>query len=93
MCLAASLCCWRALTCRCQLLAVCNLSTHFQSNSCLLAFTQTLQDVSGGKPVLLEGVDLPLWGLEVDVEEGKREFASFNATNKTGDQVRQLSAT
>ncbi|WIA41436.1 hypothetical protein OEZ86_005016 [Tetradesmus obliquus] len=45
------------------------------------------QDVSGGKPVLLEGVDLPLWGLEVDVEEGKREFASFNATNKTGDQA------
>ncbi|WIA21141.1 hypothetical protein OEZ85_005452 [Tetradesmus obliquus] len=45
------------------------------------------QDVSGGKPVLLEGVDLPLWGLEVDVEEGKREFASFNASNKTGDQA------
>ncbi|KAF8054880.1 ARSA1 [Scenedesmus sp. PABB004] len=45
------------------------------------------QDVSGGKPVLLEGVDLPLWGLEVDVEEGKAEFASFNATNNTSDQA------
>jgi hypothetical protein len=48
-----------------------------------------MQDVSGGKPVLLEGVDLPLWGLEVDVEEGKREFASFNASNDTSDQVRK----
>lgn len=45
------------------------------------------QDVSGGKPVLLQGVDLPLWGLEVDVEEGKREFASFNSSNNTGGQV------
>jgi hypothetical protein len=43
--------------------------------------------VSGGKPVLLEGVDLPLWGLEVDVEEGKREFAAFSAKNNTADQV------
>jgi hypothetical protein len=56
----------------------------------VLSNREPLQDVSGGKPVLLEGVDLPLWGLEVDVEEGKREFASFNATNKTGDQVRCL---
>jgi arsenite-transporting ATPase len=47
-----------------------------------------LQDVSGGKPVLLEGVDLPLWGLEVDVEEGRREFAEFSAKNNTADQVR-----
>lgn len=46
------------------------------------------QDVSGGKPVLLEGVDLPLWGLEVDVEEGRREFAEFSAKNNTADQVR-----
>jgi hypothetical protein len=49
-----------------------------------------LQDVSGGKPVLLEGVDLPLWGLEVDVEEGKREFAEFSAKNNTADQVGRL---
>ncbi|KXZ50739.1 hypothetical protein GPECTOR_15g424 [Gonium pectorale] len=32
------------------------------------------QDVSGGKPVLLQGTDLPLWGLEIDPEEAKREF-------------------
>jgi len=37
--------------------------------------------------VLLEGVDLPLWGLEVDVEEGRREFAEFSAKNNTADQV------
>jgi hypothetical protein len=54
----------------------------------LPAETKTLQDVSGGKPVMLEGVDLPLWGLEVDVEEGRREFAEFSAKNNTADQVR-----
>lgn len=27
------------------------------------------QDVSGGKPVMLQGTDLPLWGLEIDPEE------------------------
>ncbi|GIM05812.1 hypothetical protein Vretimale_10202 [Volvox reticuliferus] len=32
------------------------------------------QDVSGGRPVLLQGTDLPLWGLEIDPEEAKREF-------------------
>lgn len=45
------------------------------------------QDVSGGKPVLLAGSDLPLWGMEVDPEEGKAEFAAYNAANKTGQQV------
>lgn len=37
---------------------------------------------------MLEGVDLPLWGLEVDVEEGRREFAAFSAKTNTADQVR-----
>lgn len=56
--------------------------------SCFPAFVPAAgQDVSGGKPVLLEGVDLPLWGLEVDVEEGRREFAEFSAKNNTADQV------
>ncbi|KAG2485745.1 hypothetical protein HYH03_015554 [Edaphochlamys debaryana] len=32
------------------------------------------QDVSGGGPVLLQGTDLPLWGLEIDPEQAKREF-------------------
>ena len=27
------------------------------------------QDVSGGKPVMLQGTDLPLWGLEIDPDE------------------------
>lgn len=52
-----------------------------------LLHSAVLQDVSGGKPVMLEGVDLPLWGLEVDVEEGRREFAEFSAKNNTADQV------
>ncbi|KAI8464935.1 MAG: anion-transporting ATPase-like domain-containing protein [Monoraphidium minutum] len=45
------------------------------------------QDVGGGKPVLLQGSDLPLWGMEVDPEEGKAEFAAYNATNKTGEKA------
>lgn len=45
------------------------------------------QDVSGGKPVLLQGSDLPLWGMEVDPEEGKAEFAAFNKQNKTGEKA------
>ena len=44
---------------------------------------QLSQDVSGGKPVLVEGTDIPLWGLEIDPEESKEEFSAFNAT-KTG---------
>ena len=32
------------------------------------------QDVSGGKPVLVAGTDLPLWGMEIDAEEGRQEF-------------------
>ncbi|GFR49978.1 hypothetical protein Agub_g12120 [Astrephomene gubernaculifera] len=37
------------------------------------------QDVSGGRPVLLQGSDLPLWGLEIDPEEAKREFLGGGA--------------
>eukprot|EP00877_Chromochloris_zofingiensis_P008812 jgi/Chrzof1/4184/Cz14g02040.t1 len=47
------------------------------------------QDVSGGKPVLLEGSDLPLWGMEVDADEGTREFREYSAKNDTGGQVRE----
>ncbi|GIL66494.1 hypothetical protein Vafri_20017 [Volvox africanus] len=39
------------------------------------------QDVSGGKPVLLQGTDLPLWGLEIDPEEAKREFFEGSGTS------------
>jgi arsenite-transporting ATPase len=45
------------------------------------------QDVGGGRPVLLQGSDIPLWGMEVDPEEGKAEFAAYNAANQTGQQV------
>jgi hypothetical protein len=64
---------------------VLRLQTYVKS-TCLL-FLAALQDVSGGKPVMIEGVGLPLWGLEVDVEEGRREFAEFSAKNNTADQV------
>ena len=32
----------------------------------------------------VEGVDLPLWGLEVDPEEAKKEFFIHSAKNNTG---------
>jgi arsenite-transporting ATPase len=32
------------------------------------------QDLSGGKPVPLEGTDLPLWAMEIDPEEAKAEL-------------------
>ena len=32
-----------------------------------------MQDVSGGKPVMLAGTDLPLWGMEVDVERARAD--------------------
>ena len=33
-----------------------------------------MQDVSGGKPVVVEGTDGMLWGMEVDVEAAKAEL-------------------
>ena len=38
-----------------------------------------LQDVSGGKPVLVEGTALPLWGLEIDPENEKQAFRAWSA--------------
>ena len=38
-----------------------------------------LQDVSGGKPVPVEGTALPLWGLEIDPDRAKEDFRAFNA--------------
>lgn len=35
------------------------------------------QDVSGGKPVLLQGSDLPLWGMEINPEKAKEEFKAY----------------
>jgi hypothetical protein len=32
------------------------------------------QDVSGGAPVAVEGIDLPLWGMEVDVERARADI-------------------
>jgi len=48
------------------------------------------QDVSGGKPVPLEGTDLPLWGLEVDPEEATSEFKTYSQESKTGEQVQDF---
>jgi hypothetical protein len=44
------------------------------------------QDVSGGKPVPVEGTALPLWGLEIDPERAKEDFRAYNA--RDGGQVR-----
>ena len=40
------------------------------------------QDVSGGKPVPVEGTDLPLWGLEVDPDAARLEWSA--AASKDG---------
>eukprot|EP00195_Chlamydomonas_chlamydogama_P005384 CAMPEP_0202890670 /NCGR_PEP_ID=MMETSP1392-20130828/997_1 /ASSEMBLY_ACC=CAM_ASM_000868 /TAXON_ID=225041 /ORGANISM="Chlamydomonas chlamydogama, Strain SAG 11-48b" /LENGTH=714 /DNA_ID=CAMNT_0049574285 /DNA_START=142 /DNA_END=2286 /DNA_ORIENTATION=- len=48
------------------------------------------QDVSGGKPVPIEGTDLPLWGMEIDPEEAKEEFRQFNEKANTGAQVQDF---
>ncbi|CAI5459057.1 unnamed protein product [Closterium sp. Yama58-4] len=40
------------------------------------------QDVSGGKPVAVEGTDLPLFAMEIDPEQAREEFRS--ATGKDG---------
>lgn len=37
--------------------------------------------------MLLEGTDLPLWGMEVDPEEGKAEFLEQSAQNNLGGQA------
>lgn len=47
------------------------------------------QDVSGGKPVLVEGTNLPLWGMEIDPEEGRREFMQNNSED-TGSKVQDF---
>lgn len=65
---------------------------HACSHACLHACLHATpivssQDLSGGKPVLLEGTDLPLWGMEIDPSEAQDEFMSSAATNNTGGQV------
>ena len=48
----------------------------------------SIQDVSGGKPVAVEGTDLPLWGMEVDPEEAKDELrASMAKDDGAGAKV------
>lgn len=37
------------------------------------------QDLSGGVPVLVEGTDLPLWGMEIDTEREKARFKAWSA--------------
>ncbi|MEW5306530.1 MAG: hypothetical protein WDW36_008988 [Sanguina aurantia] len=48
------------------------------------------QDLSGGKPVLLEGTDLPLWGMEIDPSEAQEEFMSSSASSNTAGQVQEM---
>ena len=38
-----------------------------------------MQDVSGGAPVAVEGVNLPLWGMEVDVERARADIRVWPA--------------
>ena len=40
--------------------------------------------------MLLEGTDLPLWGLEVDPEEGRAEFAAQSKAGNIGGQAQDF---
>jgi arsenite/tail-anchored protein-transporting ATPase len=42
------------------------------------------QDVSGGAPVLIQGVDLPLWALEIDPEREKQKFMAYASSSGGG---------
>jgi len=41
-----------------------------------------MQDVSGGKPVMVEGTDGLLWGMEVDVEAAKLEVKEITSKDQ-----------
>ena len=41
-----------------------------------------MQDVSGGLPVMVEGTDGQLFGMEVDVEAAKAELREINAKDE-----------
>lgn len=40
--------------------------------------------MSGGKPVAVEGTDLPLWGMEIDADEAAAEWRLDSANKNTG---------
>ena len=46
-----------------------------------------LQDVSGGKPIRLQGTELPLYGMEIDVAAAAEEIRSIGKESD-GSQVR-----
>ena len=46
------------------------------------------QDVSGGRPVRLQGTDLPIWGMEIDVLEARGELAEFGS--KDGNRLEDI---
>ncbi len=43
-----------------------------------------LQDVSGGNPVKLQGTDLPLYGMEIDVAGAAEEIRSIGKDSDGG---------
>ena len=44
----------------------------------------SVQDVSGGAPVAVEGTELPLWGMEIDVERAKAELRELGQAGAAG---------
>ena len=41
-----------------------------------------VQNLVGSRPVPIEGTDLPLWGMEIDPEEARREFEEFASSER-----------
>ena len=37
------------------------------------------QDIGGGAPVLVQGVDLPLWGMEIDPDKEREKFRAYTS--------------
>jgi len=48
------------------------------------------QDVTGGKPVLVEGTDMPLSAIELDPEEAREEFQALADSNETAQGVQDF---
>lgn len=63
------------------------ITLHVNTSPAAAAPACLCQDVSGGKPVPVEGTDLPLWGMEVDSEAAIADFKAGAVANNTGDKV------
>jgi arsenite-transporting ATPase len=48
------------------------------------------QDVSGGSPIQVQGIDYPLFAMEIDPEVEKENFKQFTASDKSKDAMNDI---